>query len=132
MMCFQCGETLTSDLSYYNFKNRFLKRLLFLGVDIEIIKEGRLPTPKPGQKVTVHYTLTLQNGKKIDSSRDRGVPFEFTVGKGEVIAGWDEGIQKMFLGSRVKVTISPVSIIYIYQVTLYILKITKKIAISNL
>ena len=87
--------------------------------------------PKPGQKVTVHYTLTLQNGKKIDSSRDRGVPFEFTVGKGEVIAGWDEGIQKMFLGSRVKATISPVSIIYIYQVTLYILKISK-IAISNL
>ena len=79
--------------------------------------------PKPGQKVTVHYTLTLQNGKKIDSSRDRGVPFEFTVGKGEVIAGWDEGIQKMFLGSRVKATISPVSIIYIYQVTLYILNI---------
>ena len=98
-----------------------LKRLLFLGVDIEIIKEGRLPTPKPGQKVTVHYTLTLQDGKKIDSSRDRGVPFEFTVGKGEVIAGWDEGIQKMFLGSRVKATISPVSVIYIYQVTLYIL-----------
>ena len=92
-------------------------------MDIEIIKEGRLPTPKPGQKVTVHYTLTLQNGKKIDSSRDRGVPFEFTVGKGEVIAGWDEGIQKMFLGSRVKATISPVSIIYIYQVTLYILNI---------
>ena len=106
--------------SYYNFKNRFSKRLLFVGVNIEIIKEGRLPTPKPGQKVTVHYTLTLQNGKKIDSSRDRGVPFEFTVGKGEVIAGWDEGIQKMFLGSRVKATISPVSVIYIYQVTLYI------------
>ena len=94
-------------------------------MDIEIIKEGRLPTPKPGQKVTVHYTLTLQNGKKIDSSRDRGVPFEFTVGKGEVIAGWDEGIQKMFLGSRVKATISPVSMIWIYQVTLYILKISK-------
>ena len=94
-------------------------------MDIEIIKEGRLPTPKPGQKVTVHYTLTLQNGEKIDSSRDRGVPFEFTVGKGEVIAGWDEGIQKMFLGSRVKATISPVSIIYIYQVTLYILNIKR-------
>ena len=107
--------------SYYNFKNRFSKRLLFVGVDIEMIKEGRLPMPKPGQKVTVHYTLTLQNGKKIDSSRDRGVPFEFTVGKGEVITGWDEGIQKMFLGSRVKATISPVSVTYIYQVTLYIL-----------
>jgi len=77
------------------------------GVDIEILKPGKLPTPKEGQKVTVHYTLTLQNGKKIDSSRDRGKPFEFTVGKGEVIAGWDEGIQKVLLGSRVKFTVSP-------------------------
>ena len=83
-------------------------------MEIQVIKEGRLPTPKPGQKVTVHYTLTLENGKKIDSSRDRGVPFEFTVGQGEVIAGWDEGTQKMRLGSRVKATISPVSKIYIY------------------
>ena len=83
--------------------------MFIIGVDIEILKEGKLPTPKLGQKVAVHYTLTLQNGKKIDSSRDRGEPFEFTVGNGEVIAGWDEGIQKMFLGSRVKVTISPVS-----------------------
>ena len=85
--------------------------MLIIGVNIQVLKEGTPPTPKPGQKVTVHYTLTLENGKKIDSSRDRGQPFEFTVGKGEVIPGWDEGIQKMFLGSRVKVTISPVSLI---------------------
>jgi len=77
------------------------------GVDIQILKPGKLPTPKEGQKVTVHYTLTLQNGKKIDSSRDRGKPFEFIVGKGEVISGWDEGIQKVLLGSRVKFTVSP-------------------------
>ena len=81
----------------------------FLGIDIEILKSGKLPTPKVGQKVTVHYTLTLENGDKIDSSRDRGEPFEFEVGKGEVISGWDEGIQKVLLGSRVKMTISPVS-----------------------
>ena len=118
-MCFQYEETLYRNL--LKLRKWIFKRLLFLGVDIEIIQEGRLPTPKQGQKVTVHYTLTLQNGEKIDSSRDRGVPFEFTVGKGEVIAGWDEGIQKMFLGSRVKATISPVSVICIYEVTLHIL-----------
>ena len=78
-------------------------------MDIEILREGRFPAPKNGQKVTVHYTLTLENGEKVDSSRDRGEPFEFVVGKGEVISGWDEGIQKVLLGSRVKMTISPVS-----------------------
>ena len=72
------------------------------------MEEGKGPTPKPGQKVTVHYTLTLEDGEKIDSSRDREQVFEFTVGKGEVIAGWDEGIQRVLLGSRVKATISSV------------------------
>ena len=83
--------------------------LSFTGIDIQIVKPGGSPAPKNGQKVTVHYTLTLENGEKIDSSRDRGEPFEFTVGKGEVIPGWDEGIQKVLLGSRVKMTVSPVS-----------------------
>ena len=78
-------------------------------MEIEVLEEGKGPTPKPGQKVTVHYTLTLEDGKKIDSSRDRGQFFEFTVGKAEVISGWDEGILKVLLGSRVKATISPVS-----------------------
>ena len=86
--------------------------LLFTGIDIQILKNGGSPAPKNGQKVTVHYTLTLENGEKIDSSRDRGEPFEFTVGKGEVISGWDEGIQKVLLGSRVKMTVSPVSSIF--------------------
>ena len=47
-------------------------------------------------------------GTKIDSSYDRGKAFEFTVGKGQVIRGWDEGIQKVTLGSKVRLTISPV------------------------
>ena len=56
-----------------------------MGVDIEVMTPGNGQTfPKPGTKVTCHYVLTLTNGKKIDSSRDRGKPFEFNVGRGEV------------------------------------------------
>jgi len=57
--------------------------------------------------VTVHYTGTLANGNKFDSSRDRGKPFQFRIGTGEVIRGWDEGVAKMSKGQRAKLTISP-------------------------
>ena len=79
-----------------------------MGVDIETMTPGDGSTfPKNGQKITCHYVLTLTNGKKIDSSRDRGKPFVFTIGKGEVIKGWDEGLTKMSVGERSKLTISP-------------------------
>merc|ERR1711935_1136336 len=72
-----------------------------MGVDIETIKPGDGVTfPKPGQVVTAHYTGTLTNGSKFDSSRDRGQPFQFTIGVGQVIQGWDEGVMKMSLGER--------------------------------
>jgi len=64
------------------------------------LEEGTGATPKPGQKVEVHYTGTLENGTKFDSSRDRGKPFEFNIGTGQVIKGWDEGLSTMKVGGR--------------------------------
>jgi FK506-binding protein 1 len=79
-----------------------------MGVDIETTKEGDNCTyPKKGQTVEVHYTGTLTDGSKFDSSRDRGKPFKFVIGKGEVIKGWDEGVAQLSLGQRAKLTCSP-------------------------
>ncbi|KAI1284960.1 Peptidyl-prolyl cis-trans isomerase FKBP1A [Halotydeus destructor] len=79
-----------------------------MGVEVQTIKEGDSSTyPKKGQTVVVHYTGTLPDGKKFDSSRDRGKPFKFKIGKGEVIKGWDEGVAKMSVGERAKLTCSP-------------------------
>lgn len=60
-----------------------------------------------GKRVSVHYTGTLTNGKKFDSSLDRGQPFEFRLGAGEVIRGWDEGVSGMRIGGKRKLTIPP-------------------------
>lgn len=58
-----------------------------------------------GQNVSVHYTGWLENGKKFDSSVDRGQPFSFPLGAGRVIKGWDEGVQGMKVGGKRKLTI---------------------------
>jgi FKBP-type peptidyl-prolyl cis-trans isomerase FkpA len=63
-------------------------------------KTGHGPHPQVGDKVSVHYTGYLLNGQKFDSSVDRGKPFEFTLGKHQVIAGWDEGIAKLRKGGK--------------------------------
>jgi len=55
----------------------------------------------------MHYTGTLESGAKFDSSRDRGQPFSFQIGVGQVIRGWDEGVMDMQLGERAKLVISP-------------------------
>jgi len=69
--------------------------------------EGSGATPQTGQTVTVHYTGTLENGTKFDSSRDRGTPFQFRLGAGQVIKGWDEGIASMKVGGRRQLVIPP-------------------------
>ena len=71
------------------------------------IKEGTGATPKPGQTVVVHYTGTLENGTKFDSSRDRNDPLKFKIGVGQVIKGWDEGLSTMKVGGRRKLIIPP-------------------------
>ena len=77
------------------------------GVKIEILEEGQGPLPQKGQTVAVHYTGTLTNGTKFDSSRDRGEPIQFPLGAGRVIKGWDEAIAQMKVGTRAKITIPP-------------------------
>jgi hypothetical protein len=71
------------------------------------LKVGTGPAAKSGDTVRVHYTGTLTDGKEFDSSRTRNVPFEFTLGRGSVIRGWEEGIVGMKVGGRRKLTLPP-------------------------
>ena len=66
---------------------------------------GTGATPQKGQTVTVHYTGTLENGKKFDSSLDRGKPADFRIGVGAVIKGWDEGLMTMKVGGKRRLVI---------------------------
>jgi FKBP-type peptidyl-prolyl cis-trans isomerase len=77
------------------------------GLEYEDTTEGTGEAAAAGQRVSVHYTGTLTDGSKFDSSRDRGKPFEFTLGKGQVIKGWDEGVAGMKVGGVRKLTIPP-------------------------
>jgi len=74
---------------------------------IEDIKVGEGQEAQEGDTVGVHYTGTLTDGTKFDSSRDRGEPFSFTLGAGQVIKGWDRGIVGMKVGGTRKLTIPP-------------------------
>ncbi|XP_041660331.1 peptidyl-prolyl cis-trans isomerase FKBP1A-like [Cheilinus undulatus] len=79
-----------------------------MGVEVQTLKPGDgVNFPQRGRTVTVHYVGTLTNGKKFDSSRDRAEPFQFKIGKGEVIRAWDEGVAQMSVGEVAKLTCSP-------------------------
>ena len=69
--------------------------------------EGTGPQPTTGDSVRVHYTGWLENGKKFDSSLDRGQPFSFQLGMGQVIPGWDKGVVGMKVGGKRQLRIPP-------------------------
>jgi FKBP-type peptidyl-prolyl cis-trans isomerase FkpA len=77
------------------------------GLVIEDLVVGSGDAASAGQRVSVHYTGWLTDGKKFDSSKDRGDPFMFSLGRGEVIRGWDEGVTGMKVGGKRKLTIPP-------------------------
>jgi peptidylprolyl isomerase len=77
------------------------------GLKITDLVVGTGASPTQGQMVTVHYTGTLENGTKFDSSLDRGQPFVFQIGMGRVIKGWDEGVMSMKVGGKRKLVIPP-------------------------
>ena len=77
------------------------------GLQYEDLVEGKGASPATGRTVTVHYTGTFENGTKFDSSVDRGTPFQFQIGNGQVIRGWDEGVMTMKVGGKRKLIIPP-------------------------
>lgn len=77
------------------------------GLKYTDVAVGKGAAPKPGQIAVVHYTGTFPDGKKFDSSRDRGTPFEFPLGRHRVIACWDEGVASMRVGGRRKLVCPP-------------------------
>ena len=77
------------------------------GLQLVDVKQGTGAQVKKNDQITVHYTGWLANGQKFDSSRDRGQPFDVTIGEGQVIKGWDEGVPGMKVGGVRKLIIPP-------------------------
>ena len=77
------------------------------GLQYEDVTVGNGAIATAGKMASVHYTGWLKDGKKFDSSKDRNEPFTFKLGAGQVIKGWDEGVQGMQVGGVRKLTIPP-------------------------
>ena len=77
------------------------------GLKYIVIEPGEGDKPEKGKKVKVHYTGKLEDGSVFDSSIKRGVPIEFTLGVGQVIKGWDEGLATMQVGSKRRLIVPP-------------------------
>ncbi len=77
------------------------------GLKFQDLVVGEGASPQAGQTVVVHYTGWLTDGNKFDSSVDRGQPFKFVLGAGQVIKGWDEGVATMKIGGKRKLTVPP-------------------------
>ena len=76
-------------------------------LQIDDVVVGTGPEAIQGKQVTVHYTGWLTDGKRFDSSKDHGQPFQFALGRGQVIPGWDQGVAGMKVGGKRKLTIPP-------------------------
>ena len=95
-----------------NIDNNFLKGDITESIknnmlEIETIVDGSGVESKVGDSLTVHYTGMLEDGTKFDSSVDRGTPFNFILGIGQVIEGWEKGMEGMKVGEKRKLTIQP-------------------------
>jgi FKBP-type peptidyl-prolyl cis-trans isomerase FkpA len=100
----QSIENLCQTSSAYNKEGNSMTTS---GLQIEKLVEGTGAMPKAGDRVSVHYTGWLTDGSKFDSSVDRGQPFVFVLGRGQVIGGWDQGVATMKIGDKVRLTIPP-------------------------
>lgn len=96
-------------LGYRNLSDEEIKPVYQETEELEIIvlKEGQGKEAQNGDKIKVNYTGIFENGTKFDSSLDRNEPLEFTLGRGEVIEGWDKGILGMKIGEKRKLVIPP-------------------------
>jgi len=102
--CSDCNSNKNNMQESNQSMNSSNRQTTATGLQYEIIQQGTGATPQKGQQVTVHYTGWLDNkgelGKKFDSSVDRGAPFTFVIGRGQVIRGWDEGVMSMRVGEK--------------------------------
>jgi len=98
--------------AFRNLKNKEnlqanIQSYVIKDMKVEVLKEGTGEASKNGDNVSVHYVGTLEDGTKFDSSIDRGIPFSFPLGAGQVIKGWDLGVLGMKVGEKRRLIIPP-------------------------